>query len=157
MLAAGDTAPDFVLPRLSGGAASLGDLSSCRGHSCAVLIAFLKVSCPVCQYTFPFLERLKDAPDVNVVGVSQDGEDDTTKFWRSFGLSFPVLLDREESEYRVSNAYRLTHVPSVFLIESGIITRAFAGFSRPDLEKLGDRFGVPAFRAGEKTPEFRPG
>jgi len=40
-----------------------------------VVLAFFKVSCPVCQYAFPFLERLYKAygnKNVALVGVSQD-------------------------------------------------------------------------------------
>ena len=112
MLSAGDPAPDFVLPVLTGGTASLSDLTSARGRLQPVLLAFLKVSCPVCQYTFPFLERLAKAPGLSIVGISQDDEADTARFWRSCGLSFPALLDEEASNYPVSSAYRLTNVPS---------------------------------------------
>src|SRR6202035_428465 len=54
MLSAGDRAPDFELEDLSGERRTLSGLSGGK----PVLLAFFKVSCPVCQYAFPFLERM---------------------------------------------------------------------------------------------------
>jgi peroxiredoxin len=54
MLSAGDRAPDFDLEDLSGGRRTRSDIA--RGKS--VVLAFFKASCPVCQFTFPFLERI---------------------------------------------------------------------------------------------------
>ena len=47
-------APQFDLPGLAGDRTSLPDLLV----SGPVLLAFFKVTCPTCQLTFPFLERL---------------------------------------------------------------------------------------------------
>jgi peroxiredoxin len=153
MLSVGAKAPDFVLPTLSGEAVSLGEIS----RSKAVLLAFFKISCPTCQYTLPFLDRLREAPQLEVVGISQDDAKATAEFCRTYGLSFPVALDDARTEYRVSNAYKITHVPSLFLVEANSINHTFSGFSRRDLEDIGQRFGVPMFRPGERTPDFRPG
>src|SRR5208337_2826206 len=49
----GTKAPDFSLPALDGGKFSLQDALQ-KGQ---VLAVFFKVSCPVCQYAFPFFER----------------------------------------------------------------------------------------------------
>ena len=152
MLAAGDKAPDFVLPTLAGTEASLGEMTP----SGPVLLAFFKTSCPTCQYTFPFLERLSAAKELRINGVSQDDANTTREFCHEFGLSFPMALD-DPRNYQVSNAYKITHVPSLFLVEGNAITEAFNGFSRADLERIGKRFGVSVFRPGEKTPDFRPG
>ena len=153
MLSVGGAAPEFVLPTLSGTEASLGEMT----RSGPVLLAFFKISCPTCQYTFPFLERLAAAPQLKMTGISQDNAKATAEFCRKYGVSFPVALDDAGAGYCVSNAYKITHVPSVFLVEGNSITEAFDGFSKCDLERLGKRFGVPAFRAGEKIPDFRPG
>jgi peroxiredoxin len=56
-LAVGAKAPDFELKTLEGRRASLNE-ELARG---AVVLAFFKVSCPTCQYAFPFLERLHRA------------------------------------------------------------------------------------------------
>jgi peroxiredoxin len=56
-LAVGARAPDFELKTLDGKRGWLGEELS-RGP---VVLAFFKVSCPTCQYAFPFLERLHKA------------------------------------------------------------------------------------------------
>jgi peroxiredoxin len=56
-LGTGVKAPDFELKSLYGKPVSLSEELS-RG---AVVLAFFKVSCPTCQYAFPFLERLHKA------------------------------------------------------------------------------------------------
>jgi peroxiredoxin len=53
-LKAGTLAPDFTLPTMDGKKFSLSEALA-RGP---VLAAFFKVSCPTCQYAFPFLERI---------------------------------------------------------------------------------------------------
>ena len=56
-LATGTKAPDFDLKTLDGKRFSLGEELA----SGPVVLAFFKVSCPTCQYAFPFLERLHKA------------------------------------------------------------------------------------------------
>jgi peroxiredoxin len=56
-LTTGAKAPEFELKTLDGKRVSLGKELS-RG---ALVLAFFKVSCPTCQYAFPFLERLHRA------------------------------------------------------------------------------------------------
>src|SRR5215472_16877202 len=82
-----------------------------------VVVAFFKVSCPVCQLAFPYLERIFKAYSKDgkftLVGISQDNAKDTQAFNRQFGVTFPALLD--EKKYPVSNAYGLTNVPTIFV------------------------------------------
>ena len=113
-LPAGTTAPDFSLPSINGGNFSLQSALK-QGP---VLAAFFKISCPVCQYTFPFLERLYKAygdKKITIVGISQDNQRDTAAFLKEYGVTFRVLLD-DPNGYAVSNAYGLTNVPTLFLI-----------------------------------------
>ena len=145
MLSAGDTAPEFRLADTN--------LNVLLANG-PVLLAFFKISCPVCQYTFPYLERMSGR--VPVVGISQDDPESTDEFRRAFRLTFPIALDDEA--YSVSNAYRLTHVPSLFLVEpERNISVSVSGFSKHELETIGQRFGVSPFREGERIPPFRPG
>jgi peroxiredoxin len=154
MLTAGDSAPDFSVHTLSGDELSLAKLT----REGAVLLAFFKVSCPTCQYTFPFLERLKAAIGLSITGISQDDAKATAEFCRAFGISFPIGLDPAKAHYPLSNAYRISQVPTLFLIEGTAIAHAFSGFSRSDLELIRNKFGpATLFRPGEKIPEFRPG
>src|SRR5271170_4532310 len=87
-IAAGHTAPDFSLKGLNGEEYALGKLLE-RGP---VVAAFFKISCPVCQFTFPFLERLYKrygGGDVTFIGISQDDARDTKEFAKEFGATFP--------------------------------------------------------------------
>jgi peroxiredoxin len=154
MLEAGASAPSFELKDLEGSRFSLPDLLA-QGP---VLLAFFKISCPVCQMTAPFLSRLAHSGSVQVFGISQDDAAATEEFNRRFGVEFPVLLDESRAGYPVSNSFGISSVPSIFLVEpDAILSTAFAGFSKADLEALGNRMGAPPFRAGENVPAFRAG
>jgi peroxiredoxin len=161
-IVAENNAPDFSLKGLDGKEYSLGKLLE-RGP---VVAAFFKISCPVCQFTFPFLERIfkrYDGDGVTFLGISQDDAPSTKQFTAEYGLTFPMVMD--EKGYPVSNAYGLTSVPTVFLIETdGTVKVSSMGFVKSDLEtiarELGERKKIsaaPLFRPDEKVPENKPG
>lgn len=131
-----------------------------------VLAAFFKVSCPVCQFTFPFLERLHEnfgGAKFSLWGISQNNREDTVDFAQEFGIRFPLLLDTQS--FDVSNHYKLTNVPSLFFIQpNGTIRLTSVGFSKEDIERiakdLADAAAIPAFavfRPGEVVPAYKPG
>ena len=154
ILKAGVRAPKFELKELAGGRQSLENLLE-RG---SVLLAFYKVSCPVCQLTFPFLERLSKNDVVQVIGISQDDAASTTAFNDRFGVTFPTLLDEAKQGYPASNGFAIGTVPTVFLVESdGTISKSFEGFSKRDLESVGERVNVRPFLPDEYVPEFKAG
>src|SRR5579863_9284931 len=129
--AAGANAPAFRLTGLDGSERTLEDTLA-RGPA---LLAFFKISCPVCQLTAPYLERLSANRAVQVIGISQDDAGSTREFAQRFGMTFPTLLDLSGEDYPASNAYGISSVPSLFLIEpDGTVSRAFNGFSRRDFE-----------------------
>jgi peroxiredoxin len=111
LLRAGQRAPGFQLKRLEKGAAKgTADLAELL-PSGPVLLAFFKSTCPVCQMTLPFLERIhrgRTPGSLEVYGVSQDDAETTREFAGEFGISFPMLLDTEESGYPASNNYGLS-------------------------------------------------
>jgi peroxiredoxin len=159
---AGDTAPLFDLRDAAGNQYSLAE----ELRKGPVIAAFFKISCPVCQFTFPFLERLFKACGANAasfVAISQDDALDTREFCIEHGITFPALLDDES--YTVSNLYGLTNVPSIFLIGAdGIVKVASIGFDKTNLEKISSelaavtkRPSAALFRAGEVVPSFKPG
>ena len=115
-------------------------------------MAFFKVSCPVCQLIFPYLERLSAGSGLQVIGISQDDAADTQAFMRRFGLTLPMLLDRSEDGYRASNAYGISSVPSLFLVEQdGRISKEVAGFSKlgsGGVRRAHGRRDVPIRRSG---------
>jgi peroxiredoxin len=153
MLEAGARAPEFELPALGGAAQSLAQILA-RGPA---LLAFFKVSCPVCQLTFPFLERIHQGGGLQVVGISQDNAPATADYNREYGVTFPTLLD-DKGGYAVSNAFGISTVPSLFLVEAdGAVSSSESGFSKAFLEAAGRRAGVTLFQPGERVPESRPG
>jgi len=153
MLSSGSRAPQFTLQDVDGAPHSLADILG-RGP---VLLALYKISCPVCQLTLPFLDRMA-AGQVQIVAISQDDASGTRRFQARFGVSVPTLLDREEDGYPVSNAFGITHVPSLFLVEpDGIISLASEGFMKSELESIGARAGVPPFRQNETVPAWKAG
>ena len=162
-LTGGTSAPDFKLQTIDGKPFSLRD-SLERGP---VVLAFFKLSCPICQYAFPFLERIHRAyagKNVSIVGVSQNGAKDTASFIKEYGVTFPVLLD-DTRTYPVSNAYGLTNVPSVFWIaQDGEIEVSSVGWVKKDMEEINRRAAEASgnspsaiFHASEQVADFRAG
>ena len=153
LIAPGSKAPEFRLPLLDGGESALNELIA----SGPVLLAFYKVSCPVCQLTFPYLERIH-ASGLRVIGISQNDPEDTREFNQYYGITFPTLLDTEESSFPVSDAYGISSVPTMFLVDSaGAITRVVEGWSKKDIEWLGLQAGASPFRQGDNVPEWKAG
>ena len=147
-------APNFRLAKLEGGETTLADLIA-RGQ---VLLVFFKVTCPICQMTVPFLERLHREGTLPIYGVSQDSAEDTREFNRHFGVSFPTLLDSEEAGFPASNAYGLSSVPTMFLVESdGVLSRVIEGWNKIDMEALGARAGMALFHADDNVPAWKAG
>jgi peroxiredoxin len=155
MLQKGDFVPDIPLLDIHGAETTLDTILS----DGKVLLAFFKISCPTCQLTLPFLERLyKSTNLIQVYGVSQDDPQSTKAFCERFGLTFPMLVDRPGADFPVSNTFAITEVPSLFLVEKDSeIEWAVAGFSRQALEDLGHDLHVAILRADDQVPEVKPG
>jgi peroxiredoxin len=154
LLDPGSPAPEFRLPRLDGGAVALREILA-NGPA---VIAFFKTTCPVCQLTFPFLERIHKGGTLPVYAISQDDAGDTAEFNREFGLTLPTLLDSGRSGYPVSNAFGISSVPTAFLIEGdGSIARVIEGWSKRDIESLGELADAQVFRQGDNVPEWKAG
>jgi peroxiredoxin len=152
ILQPGAQAPSFTLPALGGAVFASVDLLA----GGAIVLAFFKVSCPVCQMTFPYLERLHKS-GLRVFGVSQDKAAPAESFARELGVTFPILLD-DPKGYPASAAFGITTVPTLFTIEpDGRISAVSEGFARRDLNALGERVGTKPFGPADRVPEFRPG
>jgi len=152
----GDLAPAFELPRC-GGEGTVRD----GFHK---LVVFYKVTCPTCQLTLPFVERLfKNYGDaVSFVGISQDNCKDTLKFMEDYGLSFLQLSD--DDGYRVSVGFDVQVVPTIYLLDaSNKVVFVEEGFVKSSMERLNsllseltgigenplfEDVSVPAFKAG---------
>jgi peroxiredoxin len=159
---AGQKAPQFELAGMEGKKYSLVQALA-RGP---VLLAFFKVECPTCQYTFPFVERLYQqfrTQGVQIWGISQDGARDSQRFAKEYGVSFPILID--DYPYQISRAYGLKYVPTLFLIapegRAKLVSDGFAKAGLLEIQKwLAKHFSVtpPAlFLPSDGVPEFKPG
>lgn len=158
----GTLAPNFTLPANDGKNFSLRDALA---HA-PVVLAFFKVSCPTCQYTFPFLERIHQAyaGKLQLLGVSQNAEKDTAAFLKEYGVTFPVLLD-DTKAYPVSNAYGLTNVPTTFWIgQDGEIELTSIGWAKGEVEAINRKAAdtlhqkpAPIFHSNETIADFRAG
>jgi peroxiredoxin len=162
-LAIGKKAPEFTLKTSDVKSFSLSEALA-RGP---VVLAFFKISCPTCQYAFPFFERLYKAygkNGVTLVGVAQNDAEEVASFAKEFGVTFPILLD-EIATYPVSNAYGLTNVPTLFWIaQDGEIEVSSVGWVKADFEQINRKMAEagkakPAamFRSDEDVRDFRAG
>jgi peroxiredoxin len=137
----GFLAPDFTLDTLDGKKVTLSEL---RGK--IVIINLWATWCPPCRAEMPALEnayeQYKDS-EVIILGLNvtnQDSERDIPTFVKEFGLTFPILLDRDGS---VSTLYQLKALPtSYFVNREGIIRTVVIGgpmsetFIRSKIEAL---------------------
>lgn len=82
MLKTGTQAPLFQL------ADDEGRETSLQHHLAGgpVVVAFFKISCPTCQFAFPYLNRLFQEGGVPVLGVSQNDALATRGFRSPYGL-----------------------------------------------------------------------
>ena len=162
-IVAGNTAPGFSLKALDNKEYSLCTVMA-RGP---VVAAFFKISCPVCQFTFPFLERLYrryGGDGVTFLGISQDDARSTMSFAKEYGVTFPILID-DENGYVASNAYGLSNVPTIFLIDTdGTVKVSSMGFDKKDLETIAANLAerkktslAALFRPDEVVPANKPG
>lgn len=161
-ISTGKKAPNFELEDLDGKRLSLQEALK-RGP---VVAAFFKVSCPVCQFTFPFLEHLFKAyssDQTTFWAISQDDARDTRDFCAEHGVTFPALLD--DDGYPASNAYGITNVPTYYLIApDGTVKVDSVGFGKKALEKISEELSrflgrpvAPVFKPGEVVPDSKPG
>jgi cytochrome c biogenesis protein CcmG/thiol:disulfide interchange protein DsbE len=122
----GFLAPAFTLDTLGGGTVALPDL---RGK--VVVVNFWASWCFPCRQETPALqavyEQYKDS-GVVVVGVNltnQDSMADLRTFAHEFGLTYPILLDRDGS---VGLQYRVQGLPSTFFVSrKGVIRTVVVG------------------------------
>jgi len=163
-LATGKLAPDFTLTATDGRTVKLQELLQ-KGP---VVLAFFKVSCPVCQYAFPMYGRLAElhgGTGVTFLGICQNGPSEAKAFAREYGVAFPVAMDNDANHYAVSNAYGITNVPTLFYIDpKGEIKVSSVGWLKADVEEVNVLLAALVehkppmlWHAGEDAPAFRAG
>jgi len=117
----GFLAPAFTLDTLQGGTIALTDL---RGR--VAVVNFWASWCFPCRQETPALqavyEQYKDS-GVVILGVNmtnQDSMSDVQAFVQEFGLTYPILLDRDGS---VGLQYRIEGLPTTFFVNRGGVIR----------------------------------
>ncbi len=129
----GAAAPGFSLPRLvASTSAELGNaaplrLADLQGR--IVLVNFWATWCEPCEREMPAMERLYallSREDFELVAVAIDEQvDEVRAFQDRYRLSFPIVLDSDQSIYR---AYQTMGVPESLLIDrSGRIIERYVG------------------------------
>ena len=152
MLSVGDKAPSFTLPAVEGGAEVTDPWT--EGPT---VVAFFKVSCPVCKMVAPMLTKLSEG-GARVVAVGEDPPEAIAQYMDTQGQRVPTLS--QPAPYSVSEAYGLEAVPSVFLIgPDGGIQEAIAGWNRDIWNELAATVGLsePLSTPDDGLRPFRPG
>jgi thiol-disulfide isomerase/thioredoxin len=122
----GFAAPDFTLETLDGSQLTLSGL---QGRP--VMLNLWASWCLPCRVEMPAIERVYQRhreDGLVVVGLNvtaQDSEAAARAFVQEFGLSFPIVLDRDGA---ASARYELMGLPSTYFIDrQGIIREVIIG------------------------------
>ena len=140
MLKEGTPAPDFTLPDQNG---ELRSLSDYRGRK--VILYFYskdmtsgctKQACGFAELYPQFLEK-----GAVVLGVSKDGAASHKRFAEKYALPFTLLADTELAAIRAYDVWKekmnygkpvMGVVRTTYLIENGVITKAFGKVKAAD-------------------------
>ncbi len=152
MLAPEDRAPTFLLADIDSG----DRISNPWEDDGPTLVAFFKSTCPVCQMVAPKVEAMARA-GARVVAIGEDPAPTLAAYRERHGQDVPTLT--EPAPYRVSGAYGLATVPTIFLVDGdGVVRDAVAGWDRDGWNRLAVAAGgAPVSAAGDGLPPFRPG
>ena len=137
-----------------------------NGPAALTVLSFFKNTCPTCQLTVPYLEKMYQTYkglDVHFWGIEQDPAEQSREFARQYGLSFSVLP--ETAPYPVSNSYDISIVPTIFLIDdTGQVLSSTVSFVKQELKALSQEIAkrvntVPAevFGPNDTAPALKPG
>ncbi|AMX83035.1 thiol-disulfide oxidoreductase [Geobacillus subterraneus] len=132
-VAVGSTAPDFVLADLKGREHRLSDY---RGKG--VFLNFWGTWCKPCEREMPYMNELypvykKQGVEILAVNVGEP-KLSVEKFAERFGLTFPIVIDRQD---QVLNAYNVGPLPTTFLIDkNGEVKKIITGaMTKADIQR----------------------
>ncbi len=157
-LGKGEKALDFSLSSIDGNQVSLKDIEGFK------VLVFYKVTCPTCQLTLPFINKLykKYGDRITFLGIGQDSLEDLKIFKNKYELDFVQLSDTPK--YPVSKSYDIRVVPTTYLLdENNEILFMEEGFVKRSIEELDGKLAqllgeepVDVFK-GVHVPEFKAG
>jgi len=130
------------------------------------LYVVFKTTCPTCELTWPYLERIREAAGpggLRVIAVSQDGPAKTSAFNHRLGARVETVYDPDP--WKASDRLGITNVPTFFRVgPDGKIADTVVGFEREKMEEFGRRAASLAgrpytgvFRPGDHAPALKPG
>ena len=120
------------------------------------VLVFFKVTCPVCKMVAPKVTALAEG-GVPVTAVGEDPPAALARYAAEQNQQVPTVS--EPSPYPVSDAYGVSTVPSLFVVEpDGTVSDAVGGWDRERWNAVAESFGAPPVSdAGDGLPVFRPG
>ena len=129
------------------------------------LYAIFKTTCPTCELTWPFLDRIHRAnpSGLRILAVSQDDPGKTAAFNKRLGVGLETAFDLDP--WTVSDELGVTNVPTLLRVgPNGVVEETIVGFDRARMEGLSKRAAAlagrqaaPLFRADEHVPAIKPG
>ena len=162
MIKTGNTAQAFALQGTDGQKHNLDEIKA-KGTG---FFAFFKVTCPTCQYTLPFLERIYQkvkAADIPFWGIVQDPLDKAREFARQYNTTFPILID--DRPHLTSKIYGISIVPTWYLVDGNLkvlavgeswVKKEYVNLATLLAEKTGVEI-VGLFSPEENIVELKPG
>lgn len=125
------------------------------------LLIVFKRSCPTTKIAMPVYQHWAGyRPEVAVIGVSQDSKAETAEFFAEVNVDLPVLYD--QAPYALSAALDLQSVPSLLLVEDGVVTWRGEGWQTATATSLAERLASIAGReailvGADDLPPWKPG
>jgi peroxiredoxin len=153
MPAVNDQAPSFTLPDIDTGAPVSDPWRASAGPT---VLAFFKATCPVCQMAAPAVRAMAEA-GAAVVAIGEDPAPKLVAYRDQWGQTVPTLT--EPAPYRVSGAYGLVSVPTLYLVGAeGTILDMVRGWDRDGWNAVAVAAGgSPVSAPGDGLPPYRPG
>jgi peroxiredoxin len=130
------------------------------------LYAIFKTTCPTCEFTWPYLERIRrigNGKGLSILAVSQDDSAKTKEFASRTCTELPTVYD--PNPWPASDALGLTTVPTLFRVGAdGVVAETILGFDRERLRALARRAAalagtppVELFHPEDQAPAIKPG
>ena len=125
------------------------------------LLIVFKRSCPTTRIAMPVYQHWAGyGPEVAVLGVAQDSKQETAEFFDELGVELPVVYD--PAPYALSTALDLQSVPSLILVEDGLVTWRGEGWQTTTAMSIAERLASIAgretiFVGADDLPPWKPG